>query len=168
MPEKRTKDLMLDLNTLGRLSPQTTVAEAVKILDEKRESKYPSYLLVVDEVENEKEILGMVSIDDILAHMESSTKPMEELPIFWQGQFWDECEAIRETPIGEIMSPVTHVIHQNGTLMEAVHLMNSGRVDWLPVVEGEEVVGILFKDDLFNEVLAAAKHKATGLSEDLP
>jgi CBS domain-containing protein len=64
------------------------------------------------------------------------------------------------------MSPVTHVIHQSGTLIEAVHLMNSGKIDWLPVVEGGNVVGILFKEDLFNEVFAAAKPKAADLSHD--
>ena len=166
IPKKRIKDLMLDLGTLERISPQTKVGEAVKILDERRQSGSPLFLLVVDEVENEEEILGTLSSNDILANMEPSTKSMEELPIFWQGQFWEECEAILERPTGEIMSPVTHVIHQSGTLIEAVHLMNSGKIDWLPVVEAGNVVGILFKEDLFNEVLAAAKPKAADLSHD--
>jgi CBS domain-containing protein len=52
---------------------------------------------------------------------------------------------------------VTHVIHQNGTLMEALHLTNSGKVDWLPVVEKGEVVGIFLKEDLFKEVVAATE-----------
>ncbi|MCK4486195.1 MAG: CBS domain-containing protein [Desulfobacterales bacterium] len=155
MPEKRIKDLMLELGSLRRISPQTKVTEAVKMLDEKRQSRCPSFLLVVDEVEKNEEILGMLSVNDILGHMEPSTESMEELPIFWQGQFREECEAILERTTSEIMSPVTHVIHQSGTLMEALHLMNSGRIDWLPVVEGENVVGILFKENLFSELVAA-------------
>lgn len=162
MPEKRIQDLMLDLSTLERISPQTRLAEAVKRLDEKRHGLCCPFLLVVDEVDNKEEVLGMISVDDVLGHMEPSTKPMEELPIFWQGQFREECEAILERPTAEIMSPVTRVIHQRGTLMEAVHLMNSVRIDWLPVVEGGEVVGILFKEDLFKEVLAATQPAAGG------
>jgi CBS domain-containing protein len=156
MPEKRIKDLMLDVLALERISPQTKVAEAIKLLNEKQKSSCLSSLLVVDEVADEEEILGMLSIDDILAHMESSTKAIEELPIFWQGQFLEECKAILERPGSEIMSPVMHVIHQNGTLMEAVHLMTSYKIDWLPVVEGEAVVGILLKEDLLKEIVAVA------------
>jgi CBS domain-containing protein len=167
IPKKRIKDLMLDLGTLERISPEIKVAEAVKILDERHKGGYPLFLLVVDEVENKEEILGMLSINDILAQMEPSTGSMEELPIFWQGQFWEECEAIMQRPTCEIMSPVTHVIHQSGTLIEAVHLMNSGKIDWLPVVEGGDVVGILFKEDLFKEILAAAKPTTADLSDHL-
>jgi CBS domain-containing protein len=166
MPEKRIQDLMLDLGTLERISPQTRLAEAVKRLDEKRHSLCPPFLLVVDEVENKEEVLGMLSMDDVLGHMEPSTESMEELPIFWQGQFREECEVIIERPAAEIMSPVTRVIDQRGTLMEAVHLMNSVKIDWLPVVEGGEVVGILLKEDLFKEVLAATQPEAS-LSRDL-
>jgi CBS domain-containing protein len=165
--KKRIRDLMLDISILERIGPQIKVAEAVKILDERHKRGYPLFLLVVNESGNQEEILGILSIDDILAQMEPSTRSMEELPIFWQGQFWEECEAIMQRPTCEIMSPVTYVIHQSGTLIEAVHLMNSGRIDWLPVVDGGDVVGILFKQDLSKEILAAAKPTSTDLSDPL-
>jgi CBS domain-containing protein len=169
MPEKRIKDLMLDVLALERISPQTKVAEAViKLLNEKQKIRRPSSLLVVDEVENREEILGMLSIDDILAHMESSIKAVEELPIFWQGQFLEECKVILDRRGSEIMSPVMHVVHQNGTLMEAVHLINSYKIDWLPVVEGKNVVGILFKEDLFKEIVAVTAHEVPGQPQERP
>ena len=161
MPEKRIKDLMLDVLALERISPQTKVAEAVKVLNQIQKSRCPSSLLVVDKLENKEEILGILSIDDILAHMESSIKATEELPIFWQGQFLEECEVILKRPGSEIMSPVMYVIHQSGTLMEAVHLMTSHKIDWLPVVEGTSVVGILLKEDLFKEIVEATTTEVT-------
>lgn len=161
MPEKRIKDLMLDVLALERITSKTKVAEAVKVLNEIQKSRCPSSLLVVDKLEHKEEILGMLSIDDILAHMESSIKATEELPIFWQGQFLEECEVILKRPGSEIMSPVMHVIHQSGTLMEAVHLMTSHKIDWLPVVEGTSVVGILLKEDLFKEIVEAATTEVT-------
>jgi CBS domain-containing protein len=167
MPEKRIKDLMLDLGTLERISPHTQVAEAVKALHEKQQNLCPPFLLLVDEVENKEEILGTLSMDDVLGHMGSSTEPMDELPIFWQGQFQQECEGVLQRRASEIMSPVTLVIHETGTLMEAVHLMNSGRVHCLPVVREKSVVGIVLKEDLFREVFEAAETE-TGFSKDAP
>jgi CBS domain-containing protein len=157
MPEKRIKDLMLDPASFDRIFFHTKVSEAVRMIDEKKRSRSPSFLLVVDEAENKEEILGMLSMNDVLYHMGSSAQSMEELPIFWRGQFQEECEALLKSTTGEIMSPVTLVIDQNGTLMEAVHLVNSEMIDWLPVVEGEDVVGILLKEDLFREVLVATE-----------
>ena len=159
IPQKRIKDLMLNLRALGRISPRAKVAEALKSLDKRRLRRSPQFLLVVEKVDNKEEILGKISIDEILDQIEPSTVTQEELPIFWQSQFWEECEDIMQMTTSSIMSPVTHVIHQSGTLIEAVHLMNASKIDWLPVVEGGDVVGILFKEDLFNEVLAAAKPK---------
>ncbi len=167
MPEKRIKNLMVEMGSLRCIPPRAKVADAVNMLDEKQQNKgLLPFLLVVDEVGKGEEILGILSIHDILDHMGRSTECREELPIFWRGQFMEECKATLQKSAGEIMSHVTHVIDQNATLMEALHLMNCGKVDWLPVVEKEEVVGILFKKDLFNEVFAVAQ-KETHLSESL-
>lgn len=171
--EKRIRDLMRELGSLEWVSPQTRVSEAVKALNGKQKAGGPLSLLVVGEKKDNREILGMLSANDLLCHIQPFTGSMEELPIFWQGQFQEECQAIMERPAAEIMSPVTHVIHEGGTLMEAVHLMNSEATDWLPVVEGGEVVGILFKHDLFREILEAvqaetAHHEDPGSASHVP
>jgi CBS domain-containing protein len=156
-PEKRIKDLMLHLKTLQQISPQKKAIEGVVLFDDRGDTPMISLVLVVDKVQGKEEIVGILSLDDILNHMESAEQPVEELPIFWQGQFHEECLAVLDRPVGEIMSPVTHVIRQSGTLTEAVHLMNSRCLDWLLVVEGEEVVGILLKKALLQEVFAIAR-----------
>lgn len=156
MAEKRIKDLMLDLESLERISPDVALKEAVSKLGDKLRSMCPAFLVVVDEFDDNAEILGMLSVDDILFHLEPSAASMEELPIFWEGQFQEECSTILDRGVGEIMSSVTHVIHQSGTLMEAVHLLNTGEMDCLPVVDDGNVVGLLFKEDVFREVLAQA------------
>jgi predicted transcriptional regulator len=158
-PEKRIRDLMIRLDTLHRVPPQTKVREGVNVLSEKWGTRLPPFVLVVDEIENKEEILGMLSLNDVLRHLESSSGPVDELPIFWQGQFREECESVLNMSTGEIMSPVALVIKQNCTLTEAVHLMYSKCVDWLPVVEGEQVVGILLQETLLGEVVAVAEPK---------
>lgn len=155
--EKRIKDLMVRLEALKRLSPQKKVIDGIRVLGDESEGSMIPLVLVVDKVGDKEEIVGILSLDDVLTCMESATEPMEELPIFWQGQFQEECMGVLGRPASEIMSPVTHVIHQSGTLTEAVHLMNSKNLDWLPVVEGDVVVGILLKQALLKEVLALAR-----------
>jgi CBS domain-containing protein len=156
-PEKRIKDLMLHLRTLQQISPQKKAMEGVNLLDERGDMSMIPLVLVVDKVQGKEEIVGILSLDDVLNQLESAEQPVEELPIFWQGQFHEECLSVMDRPVGEVMSPVTHVIRQSGTLTEAVHLMNSRCLDWLPVVEGEEVVGILLKEALLQEVLAVSR-----------
>jgi CBS domain-containing protein len=155
MPEKRVRDLMLALETFSQIPPQQKVADAVEILRDKRRNGLPTFLLVVDALENKEEILGMLSPCSLLDHMESSRKPTEELPIFWQGQFQEECEVIFGRPVSEVMSPVTRVIHETGTLTEAVHLMHLHGIDWLPVVAEKDVVGVVLKEALMDEVFSA-------------
>jgi CBS domain-containing protein len=155
--EKRIKDLMIHLGTLKKLSPQKKAMDGVRVLQDQREDPFIPVVLIVDKVDDKEEIVGILSLDDILKRMESATEPMEELPIFWHGQFQEECIAVLDRPAGEVMSPVTHVIHRSGTLTEAVHLMNSKGLDWLPVVEGDVVVGVLLKEALLQEVLAVAR-----------
>jgi CBS domain-containing protein len=155
--EKRIKDLMIHLGTLRQLSPQKKAIDGVRVLDDEREGPVIPFVLVVDNVGHKEEIVGVLSLDDVLKRMESASQPTEELPIFWQGQFQEECMAVLDRPANEVMSPVTHVIHQSGTLTEAVHLMNSKNLDWLPVVEGDVVVGILLRQALLQEVFAVAR-----------
>ena len=155
--ENRIKDLMVHLKALQHISPQKKAMEGVSLLGEQGHMSKVPFVLVVDNAQSNEEIVGTLSLDNILDRIESAEQPVEELPIFWQGQFHEECVAVLERPVEEVMSPVTHVIRQSGTLTEAVHLMNSRCLDWLPVVEGEEVVGILLKEALLQEVFAIAQ-----------
>lgn len=154
MVEKRVKDLMLSLEAFSQISPRRKVAEAVDLLRENRKKGLPLFLLVVDVLDNKQEILGMLSAHNLIGHMESSREPTEELPIFWQGQFQEECEALFDASVSAVMAPVTRVIHETGTLTEAVHLMNRQGIDWLPAVADQEVVGIVLKTALMDEVLS--------------
>ncbi|MBW2109546.1 MAG: CBS domain-containing protein [Deltaproteobacteria bacterium] len=154
--EKQIKDLMISLDAFEQIGPDAKVADGIKKLAGGNRAATAPLVLIVEARQDTEEIVGILSLDDVLGHMESSCEPKDELPIFWRGQFREECEAVLDAPAGGVMSPITHVIHQNGTLTEAVHLMNSKRVNWLPVVEGESVVGILAKQALLDEALAVA------------
>jgi CBS domain-containing protein len=157
LPERRIRDLMIQLESLKQISPNQRAMEGVKALDDGSGDALLPFVLVVNNAQDKEQIVGILSLDDILKHMESATEPLDELPIFWQGQFREECLAVLDQPAEKVMSPVTHVIHQSGTLTEAVHLMNSKHLDWLPVVEGEDVVGIILKEALLSEVLAVSR-----------
>lgn len=154
--EKQIKDLMISLDALEQIAPDAKVAEGIRKLGGGNRAARAPLVLIVETGRGTEKIVGTLSLDDVLGHMQSSGEPKDELPIFWRGQFREECETVLNMPASGVMSPITHVIHQDGTLTEAVYLMNSKRVNWLPVVEGESVVGVLAKQALLHEALVVA------------
>lgn len=149
---------MLRLEGLKRVSSQKTVREAVRGLGVKSwDSEFP-FLLVVEKNKNREEILGTLSLANIIASIDLSIDFNEQIPIFWRGQFIEECGAVLEKRVSEVMSPIVHAVHENGTLMEALHLMTSKDSPILAVLSGKDLVGILVKQNIIDEIHRVLKH----------
>jgi CBS domain-containing protein len=156
--ERGIKDVMIRLDRLRRVSSQKTVGEAVKDLKIKSTNSGFPFLLVVEKNKNREEILGTFSLANIMASIDLSINFHEQIPIFWRGQFLEECGAVLERHVFEVMSPIAHAVHENGTLMEALHLMISKDSNILAVLSGEDLVGILVKQNLMDEITRVIKH----------
>lgn len=154
MLEPRIKDLLRDVESLSWVSPHATVAQAVGALGAQAGRGGPALVLVGDKDKDKGEILGTISPSDILKRIEPPACLDNEIPIFWQGQFLEEAAELLARPAAEVMSPIEHVLNQNCTLMEALHLMNSGQIELAIAVQGEDVAGIIFRRDLFAELAA--------------
>lgn len=61
----------------------------------------------------------------------------------------------RSTPVGEIISPEFISVSPNCTVDECMHLMTKHRVRHLPVLQTDELVGIVSIGDLVNWIISA-------------
>jgi signal-transduction protein with cAMP-binding, CBS, and nucleotidyltransferase domain len=73
-------------------------------------------------------------------------------PIFWEGQLESECLDGVKKLVREIMVPIKACARETEMLMEAVFLFNKYQVDCLPVVNKEEVVGMIYLEDVLREI----------------
>lgn len=73
-------------------------------------------------------------------------------PIFWEGQFETECHEGVNKRVEEIMLPIKAYVREREMLMEAVFLLDKYKMDFLPVVGKDEVVGIIHLDDILKEI----------------
>ena len=150
--------MMIGLDRLRRVSSQKTVDEAVRRLKSKSTNSGFPFLLVVDKNQNREEILGTFSLANIIASIDLSINFHEQIPIFWRGQFLEECSTVLKRRVFEVMSPIVHAVPENGTLMEALHLMISKNNNTLAVLSGKDLVGILVKQNLMDEITRVIKH----------
>jgi hypothetical protein len=156
--ERGIKDVMIRLDKLRRVSSQKSVEQAVKTLRVRStDSEFP-FLLVVKKNKNREEILGTLSLANIMAAIDHSINFQEQLPIFWRGQFLEECGAVLKRLVIEVMSPIVHAVHENGTLMEALHLMISKDTQILAVLNGKDLVGMMIRQNLMEEITRVVKH----------
>lgn len=149
--------MMVRLDKLKRISSQKSVGQAVKTLRVRSTDLEFPFLLVVKKNENREEILGTLSLANIMAAVDHSINFQEQLPIFWRGQFQEECGAVLRRRVIEVMSPIVHAVHENGTLMEALHLMISKDTQILAVLNGKDLVGMLIRQNLMDEVTRVVK-----------
>ncbi len=147
MQEKRVRDLLLRLQDLPWIEPQSPIRRAVAQLGRLQRQGKTALLLVVRR--EQREILGTLSPGDILGRIEPPSFSGEGVPIFWQGQFQDQAGSLLERPVAEAMSPLVHALNQNSTLMEALHLMNSKGAHLLIAMQGEEVAGLILREHLY-------------------
>ena len=120
--------------------PTMTLREAAALLVEKRISGMP----VVNE---ESEVVGVVSEADILVKAGGGTSRNRLLGWLLEPDFGDE-DKIRAETVGEAMSAPALTISAHRPVHEAARLMVGESVNRLPVIEDGRLVGILTRADV--------------------
>ncbi|MBW1895629.1 MAG: CBS domain-containing protein [Deltaproteobacteria bacterium] len=156
MPSERiVKDFMRPLGQYHSVKEAEPVREGVRLLSKAKEKGQPPCLIVVGEKPSEKEIIkGFVSsaelVFGLVAHFLKGAE--KSGPIFWEGQLEAECLEGAKESVGEIMVPIKTCVRDDEMLMEALFLLNKYHVDFLPVVNKEDVVGMIHLEDILQEV----------------
>ena len=136
------------------LSPRDTIAEAVKhfqiALEDEQKKVFG--LMVTDEND---QLLGMLSMYDILLFIQPKHAHLwGEMEDIDPTELYDErLEKGKSILVADIMTTEVVTITPDTHLMVIADIMIKKHIRRLPVVDGQEVVGIVFVSDVFHHLL---------------
>lgn len=134
------------------IPPETLVKDAAAMLAERNVSGVP----VVDG----ERVVGVFSEIDVLRSIKTTKKDLRlvfpsisSLGIAFQEEvtqreILEAYEEVGNTPVKEIMSREVVTVNPDITLSEAILMMVERRIQRLPVVEGNRLVGIITRGDI--------------------
>ena len=136
------------------LSPHDTIAEAVKhfqkaVTDERKKI---FGLMVTDEKDH---LVGMLSMYDILlfiqpkhAHIWGEMEDIDPAELYD-----DRLDKVKSIRVGDIMTPEVITVPPDAHLMVIADIMIKKHIRRLPVVDGQEIIGIVFVSEVFHHLL---------------
>jgi acetoin utilization protein AcuB len=130
---------------LVTVPPETTLLSAQEMLDKNQ----INHLLVVD---SEGELLGIVSDRDLKKSWASSATTLSKNELMY---------LLDQVTVFSIMAKKTIAITPGTTIERAALLMNQSRINALPVLEENELVGIITSSDVIKILL-----EAIGIEQD--
>lgn len=172
------RDVMIPLSEHPHVPYWLTIRQAMVVLreialEQKRGRYYEPTLLVFDQEYN---LLGVVRRRHLLAAVEPrlldpEAFPLDDVP---DGRHClherESCEphclsgsATREagfnTQVSEVMTPIKAVASPEDCIVKAFYTMSHADVGMLPVMDGDQVLGVVRWTDLFNEILGGLLSK---------
>ena len=124
---------------LTTVAPQTTLVAAQEILEKKK----INHLLIVDD---RSELLGIVSDRDLKKSWASSATTLSKNELIY---------LLDQVTVADIMTKKTLTIAPATTIERAALLMNKHRINALPVLEDDELVGMITSRDVMGVLLEA-------------
>ena len=135
------------------VEPDASIWQAVRIMLQRRISGLP----VIDK---QGRLVGMVSEGDFLRRAETGTqrrRPHWLEFLMGPGRLADEYIRSHGRKIQDIMTPDPVTVTEETPLDEVVHTMEQRRIKRLPVVRGNEVVGIVSRANLLHALAGLAR-----------
>ena len=140
--------------TFHILSPLNTIAEAVRQFRKatEEEGRKVFGLMVTDENEH---LVGMLSMYDILVFIQPKHAHIwGEMKDIDPSELYDErLDKVKSIRVGDIMTPEVVTISPDTHLMVIADIMIKKHIRRLPVVDGRDIVGIVFVSDVFHHLL---------------
>ncbi len=136
------------------LKPEQTVADAVRIFREasEEEGRKVFGMIVTDDADR---LIGMLSMYDILLFIRPKHihvwGTMDDIDI--SGLMSNACDKVRSILVGDIMSTDVISVTPDTHLMMLLDLMINKHVRRIPVLENDNILGIVYISDLFYNLL---------------
>ena len=148
--KEKIKDLVIPLSDYPHMPYWGTIKEAIVQLNVARETGHNT-ILVFDEA---YKLVGVLSQKDILKGLlPKFTQHYEDgVPIFWNELLKTGSEKQLARPIKDYMSGVKATIDAEESILKASHIMLHEDTYLLPVMERENLIGVLRMDELFHDI----------------
>lgn len=150
----KVKDIMT--TEIITVSPETEIANAAKILLEKRINGMP----VVDD---SGKLAGILCQSDLVAQQKSIPIPsvftlLESfIPLTSIKRIDKEVEKIAALTVKQAMTPNPVTVGPETDIEDVAKLMVDNKYHTLPVMEGDKIVGIVGKEDVLKTLLPKGK-----------
>jgi acetoin utilization protein AcuB len=128
-------------------NPSATVPDALQVMRGSKVRQLP----VVDEKGN---LVGIVALDDLLR---VSPSPATSLSV------WELDYLLEKITVDKVMSRDVITVTENTAIEEAGRIMADNKVSGLPVMRGEDLVGIITESHLFHVLLELFGAREPGL-----
>ena len=129
-----------------------TVEEAAKIMSEKEFSALPIK-------SREGKLVGIITESDFVGKSANIPRALASIKsLFGHNLYFGEVEPIykeaKQKKLSEVMSTKLVTLNNDSSLTEVVKLMNDKEVKRVPIVNGDELVGIVTRKDLLKAFIA--------------
>ena len=148
--------------TVLSVRPDATIAEAIRLMLDNRISGLP----VIDEAGR---LVGILTEGDLLRRSETGTerhRPRWLEILMGPGRLAEEYVRTHARRIAEVMTREPVTVTPDTPLKEIVELMERHRIKRVPVLDGDEPVGILSRADLLRGLAGALEATPAAATSD--
>jgi CBS domain-containing protein len=135
------------------IDPDQTVLQAARLMLQHRISGLP----VVDQ---SARLVGVLSEGDFLRRRETKTEHRRSRWLEFlmgPGKIASEYTHTHGSKVGEVMTTELHTVDENAGLEDIVELMERYRIKRVPVMCGQELVGIVTRSNLMHAMVSMAR-----------
>lgn len=156
----KVKDVMT--SPVVSVEPDSPISQAIRIMLQRRISGLP----VIDK---QGGLVGIVTEGDFLRRAETGTqrrRPRWLEFLIGPGRLADEYTRSHGRKVNEIMTPAPTAVNEDTPLEGIVKLMEKRQIKRIPVVRGEQVVGIVTRANLVHAVASASREAQPSVESD--
>jgi CBS domain-containing protein len=144
------------------VAPDATVMEAARVMLEHHISGLP----VVDK---QGKLVGVLSEGDFLRRRETKTERRRGRWLEFlmgPGRVAEEYTHSHGRKVSEVMTPEVHTVSETASLEDVVEIMEHKRIKRVPVMCGEQVVGIITRSNLMQAMVSLAREAPPTAADD--
>jgi CBS domain-containing protein len=158
----KVKDIMVPIKDY--LKPDNSLKEAVNLLKTAVRGKQQFGVMGLPVLDGRGNLVGMLSMTDILRAVYPSYMSMMNLGEFtWDGMLESLAKEAGKKKVREFMTSDVIAVHEDDPLMECVDHILKNKITRMPVLDKKgKVVGMVYLSDIFYDIMKAMIDEGDG------